>query len=63
MIEPVITPAKHSIAEIKQMAEKFPEPVRSDILQAPNEMSHEEFLIRFISWRRQLRVLQTMEDR
>lgn len=62
MMEPLETVQKRSIAEIKEFAERIPEPIKSDILQAPDQMTPDEFLIRFIGWRRQLRVLRTMED-
>ena len=40
-----------SIRDFKAYAEKLPEPFKSLILSAKDEMSEEEFLSKFIEWR------------
>lgn len=45
-----------SIRDFKAYAEKLPEPVRSLILSAKDEMTEDEFLNKFIEWRKLLRM-------
>lgn len=50
-----------SIREIKEYAEKLPEPVKTLILSAKDDMSEEEFLSKFVEWRKLLRMQKEAE--
>ncbi len=45
-----------NIREIKSYAEKLPDPARTLILSEPDEMSSDEFLVKFIEWRKLIRM-------
>ena len=42
--------------EIKEFALKLPEPIRSLILSSKDEMGEQEFLSKFIEWRKLIRM-------
>ncbi len=45
-----------SIREIKEFAQRLPDPVKSLILSAKDDMTEDEFLSKFIEWRKLLRI-------
>ncbi len=45
-----------SIREIKQYSERLPDPVKTLILSSPDEMTEDEFLAKFVEWRKLLRL-------
>lgn len=45
-----------SILDLKAKADKFPEPVRSDILHEPDSMDVERYLVKMETWSRMLKM-------
>ena len=45
-----------NIREVKEYAQRLPDPVRSLILSSRDEMDREEFLTKLLEWRKLLRM-------
>jgi hypothetical protein len=47
---------QRSISELKQYALKLPEPVKTLVLSCKDKMSEDEFLVKFLEWRKILKM-------
>ena len=45
-----------NIRELKEFAQKLSDPVRTLVLSSPDEMGREEFITKFVEWRKLLRM-------
>lgn len=51
-----------SIRDIKEYASRLPEPVRTLILSAEDNMTEQEFLSKFIEWRKLIKMSKGVKD-